>query len=136
MEQRDEGSWWSRNWKWFVPVGCLSAIVLAVAFVAVIVVFVFGIMKSSDVYKEALAEATTNEIVIEALGTPIEPGLVISGNINVSGSSGNADIAIPISGPRGEATIYAVAAKSAGQWEYSMLVVQLEGTGEQIDLLE
>jgi hypothetical protein len=136
MEQRDKGSWWSRNWKWFVPVGCLSAIVLVVAFVAVIVVFVFSIMKSSDVYKEALAAATTNEIVIEALGTPIEPGLVISGNINVSGSSGDADIAIPISGPLGEATIYAVAAKSAGEWEYSMLVVQLEETGEQIDLLE
>ena len=44
--------WWSRNWKWFVPLGCLSMIGLVVVFVAAIVVIVFGALKSTDVYKD------------------------------------------------------------------------------------
>ncbi|MBN1449001.1 MAG: hypothetical protein JXA28_13810, partial [Bacteroidetes bacterium] len=47
-----------------------------------------------------------------------------------------ADISIPISGPRGEATIYAVARKSAGKWTYQSLAVEIEGTAESINLLE
>ena len=32
MNQPQERNWWNRNWKWFVPVGCLGAIVLIVGF--------------------------------------------------------------------------------------------------------
>ncbi len=60
----------------------------------------------------------------------------VSGNINVSGPSGQADLSIPISGPDGKATIYAVATKSAGQWTFSTLVVEINGTMQRIDLLE
>jgi hypothetical protein len=58
------------------------------------------------------------------------------GNINISGSSGEADLAIPISGPEDKGTIYAVAEKSAGRWIYSILEVEIKTTGERIDLLE
>ena len=71
-----------------------------------------------------------------ALGTPIEEGLFVVGNINISGSSGQADLAIPISGPHGKGTIYAMAEKSAGQWTFSTLVVEIKTTGERIDLME
>lgn len=37
MNQPKEENWWSRNWKWFVPVSCFSALVLLVGFVALIV---------------------------------------------------------------------------------------------------
>jgi hypothetical protein len=98
--------------------------------------FVFTLMTSSDVYKEAVAVAKTHPAVVERIGSPIEEGLFITGNINVNGPSGAADIAIPISGPYGEATIYAVATKSAGQWTFSTLVMEVEDTKERIDLLE
>ncbi len=71
--------------------------------------------------------------MIAALGTPIEDGLVPSGKTNVNGPTGEADIAIPISGPKGKGTIYAVGTKSAGKWEFSKLAVQIDG-GEMIDL--
>jgi Cytochrome oxidase complex assembly protein 1 len=58
----------------------------------------------------------------------------LSGNTSVNGGSGNADLSIPISGPRGKGTIYAVATKSAGEWTYSKLVVKIESTGATIDL--
>lgn len=129
-------TWWQRNWKWFVPVGCLGLLALFTGFVALIVTIVFGMMKSSDVYKDALAMARAEPAVEMALGTPIEEGLFVVGNINISGSSGQADLAIPISGPHGKGTIYAVAEKSAGQWTFSVLVVEIKATGDRIDLME
>ena len=50
-------NWWKRNWKWFVPLGCFSVALLFLAFVGSILVIVFSAMKSTDVYKEALARA-------------------------------------------------------------------------------
>lgn len=126
--------WWSRNWKWFVPTGCLTLFALAAAFVALIVMIVFGAMKSSDAYKIAVTRAKADPRVIEALGAPISEGWFVSGNTNVNGGSGTADLSIPISGPKSKATIYAVATKSAGTWVYSTLAVQVEKTGERIEL--
>lgn len=127
--------WWSRNWKWFVPTGCcLTPLVLGGAFVAFLVVVIFGAMKQSDVYKMAVARAKADSRVIAALGTPIEEGWYLSGNTSVNGGSGDADLSIPISGPKGKGTIYAVAKKSGGEWTYSKLAVKIDGTGETIDL--
>jgi len=135
MNGDKEKNWWGRNWKWFVPVGCLSMMALFVGFIALIVVVVFGAMKSSDVYKDAVAIVKADETVIEALGTPIEEGLLISGNMNISGGAGNADISIPISGPKSDATIYVQAAKQSGQWEFYVLDVEVKNTGEIISLV-
>ena len=129
-------NWWKRNWKWFVPLGCLSVAFLFLAFVGSILVIVFGAMKSSDVYREALARASADPTVIEALGSPIKDGFLISGNTNVNGASGESNLAIPISGPKGKGTIYVSANKSLGQWNYSGLVVEVGQTHERIDLLQ
>ena len=126
--------WWSRNWKWFVPAGCLTLILLFCLFIALIFTVVMGSMKSSDAYKQAVAKAKANPEVVAKLGAPIEEGWFVSGNINVQNNSGNADLQIPISGPRGKAVIHAVASKTAGKWEYSRLTVAIEGQPE-LDLL-
>ena len=127
--------WWSRNWKWFVPLGCLTMIGLVVVFVAGIVAIVFGALKSTDVYKTGVARAKSHPAVIEALGTPIDEGLFLSGKTNVTGSSGEADLSVPLSGPKGKGTLYIVATKSAGQWNYSQLVLERKADGKRIDLL-
>src|SRR5882672_2417574 len=129
-------NWWQRNWKWFVPTGCLTLLAMVVLFVVCIVFFVFSVMKSSDAYKIAAARAKSDQRVVAALGTPISEGMFTSGKTNVNGPSGEADIGIPISGPKGKATIYAVATKSEDQWNFSKLEVKVEGTGETIDLNE
>jgi hypothetical protein len=134
--QPPRGNWWTRNWKWFVPTGCLTLLALASLFVICIVFFVFSVMKSSDAYKIAVARAKSDQRVVAALGTPISEGMFTSGKTNVNGPSGEADIAIPISGPKGKATIYAVATKSAGTWTFSKLAVQMEGSSDMIDLNE
>jgi len=97
---------------------------------------VFGVIKSSDAYKNAVARAKKDPRVIEALGTPIKETWYVVGNTEVSGGSGKSDLSIPIRGPKGKAVIYAVATKFAGEWQYTKLVVKIKGTGETIDLTE
>jgi hypothetical protein len=125
--RQPRGDWWSRNWKWFVPTGCLTLIAIGVAFIVCIFLLVFSVLKSTDVYKAALERAKSDDRVVGALGSPIRAGMFTSGKINATGPSGDADIGIPISGPKGKATIYAVAIKSAGKWEFSKLAVQVDG---------
>jgi hypothetical protein len=129
-------NWWTRNWKWFVPLGCFTVALMFLVFAGSIVVIVFSAMKSTDVYKEALARAKADPAVIEALGSPIKDGFLVSGNSNVNGASGESNLAIPISGPKGKGTIYVSATKSLGRWVYSGLVVEVSGTHKRIDLLQ
>jgi hypothetical protein len=128
--------WWSRNWKWFVPSGCLTMLLLLACFVFFIISIVFGAMKSSDAYKEALTKTKADPRVVSALGSPITDGWFVSGKTNVSGTSGQADMTVPISGPKGKGTIYFVATKFAGQWSFSKLMVEIGATGQRIDLIE
>jgi hypothetical protein len=97
---------------------------------------VFTAVKSTDVYKDALARAKAHPAVIEALGSPVTEGFFVSGNTNVSGASGEANLSIPIAGPKGNGTIYVAARKSLGQWNYSGLVVEIPKTHQRINLLQ
>ncbi len=92
-------------------------------------------MKSTDVYKDALARAKADPAVIETLGSPITERFLVSGNTNVNGASGEANLSIAVSGPNGKGTIYVAAKKSLGRWNYSRLTVEIEKTHQRIDLL-
>jgi Cytochrome oxidase complex assembly protein 1 len=129
-------NWFQRNWKWFVPSGCLTLIVLFLAFIAGIFAIVEGSFKSSTVYAHALAQANANSHVSETMGKPLKPGWFISGSISVAGDSGDADISIPISGPKGKGTVYVVAKKTEGAWQYQTLQVEVDGHQDRIDLLK
>jgi Cytochrome oxidase complex assembly protein 1 len=130
------GNWWTRNWKWFVPTGCLTLLALFAAFIISIVMIVVGAMKSTDVYKQALERARESPAVIEALGAPIKEGFFVSGNTKVDGASGESNLSIPISGPKGKGTIYLKAEKTLGRWNFLNLEVEIEKTGERIDVLK
>jgi len=119
-----------------VPLGCLSIAVFFVAFVSLVLLIVFSAVKSTDVYKDALARAKAHPAVIQALGSPITEGFLVSGNTNVNGASGEANLSIPVSGPKGKATIYVSATKSLGQWNYSGLVAEIAKTHQRINLLQ
>lgn len=135
MNEIREENWWGRNWKWVVPVGCFGVVTLIVGFALVIIFVVFGFIKSSDAYTGAVSRAKAHPAVKAALGTPIEEGLLVTGNINVSGASGTANLAATLSGPKGEGTLYIVATKTAGTWTYSTLVFEITKTKQKIDLL-
>jgi len=133
VEREIKRSWFSRNWKWFLPVGCLTAVVVLGGGIALLV---FTLMKSSDAYKGAVARAKASPAVAEALGSPVSEGWLTMGSIRITGSSGNANLTIPISGPKGSGTIYVVAVKFADEWTFKRLVVEIDADHRKLDLLE
>lgn len=136
MKEKIGSNWWTRNWKWFVPTGCLGSIFLFVGFVAIVFTSISSMFKSSDVYKQALVNTRKNAEVIEAIGGDINEGYFTSGKIEISGPSGEADFAIPISGSKGEGHVYVVATKKSGKWIFETLEVEIEGETERINLID
>ena len=124
-------SWLERNWKWFIPACFLIPVFLCSGGV----VLLFGAIKSSGAYQQSLAWVTAHPDVEAALGTPIEAGFLVTGNIQVSESSGNAELAYTVSGPDDSGSVYVVATKYRGSWAFETLRVVTETGGEEIDLL-
>ena len=134
MEQPKQ-SWLSRNWKWVVPLGCLVPIIALGGLISAIFVGVGSLIRSSAPYEQGLEKATANPEVVEQLGAPIEAGWFTQGSISVNNASGEADLAVPLNGPEGEGTLYIVAEKKAGQWQFQQLEVAVSDSEERIDLL-
>lgn len=117
-----------------VGAGCLGALVLVLVAAAGFAYLLFGALRHSGVYQDALREARRSPAVREALGEPIEPGWFVTGNINVTPASGDAKLAIPLRGPRGRGMLYVEAVKRAGQWQMNLLDLA-PSTGARINLL-
>jgi hypothetical protein len=130
-----QSSWFSRNWKWFIPTIILGPLLLLALFIGVIFSAVFGMMKSSEPYQHAVAMASQDARVSTQLGAPVKPGWYAMGNINLSNDSGNADLAIPLNGTLRHGTVYVAAKKAHGIWSYQRLEVEIEGTPDHINLL-
>jgi hypothetical protein len=141
MQGQPAPGWWGRNWKWFLPTGCclgtLLCVILAVALFGAGIFAIFSgvsaALKGSEPYKVAVARASAEGKVTAALGTPITEGFPM-GKINTNNDSGDVDLSIPISGPKGKGTIYVVGTRSAGTWTYSKMSVTIAATGETVDL--
>ncbi|WP_369978543.1 cytochrome c oxidase assembly factor Coa1 family protein [Xanthomonas bundabergensis] len=127
--------WWARHWKWAVP---LLALLLGALLLSSIAVFVMGIArvtKSSEPYRVGVTAAQQDQRVIDALGAPIKDGIVPSGSISTSNGSGSANLSVSLHGARGNGTLYIEAERHAGEWHYTTLQV-LPDAGEAIPLLD
>ena len=133
MNTAGDKTWWQRN---RVAVLVVFLVVGGMALVGGGIVYgVFSMIKSSDAYAMALAAARADPRVAEQLGTPIETGLLTTGNIRVqSGGSGSADLAIPLSGPKASGKLLVVARRSAGEWKLLRLVLEAED-GKRTELI-
>lgn len=124
MPSTDAPAWMQRNLKWLILAGVLLCLLFLVALLGIIAFTVVTATRSSDVYRTAMSRAQAHPTVIERLGTPVEPGLLVQGRIEVDARRGEADLSIPIHGPRGEAEISLVATKRGGVWRYQQLEVR------------
>ena len=109
-------------------------IALCAAFILGMMALIFGSMKSSAPYQQALSVVQSNPAAIQALGEPIKAGFLLSGSINLNGNEGDAALEIPVSGPRGKGTIYVEAQKYDNAWHYNRLELQVDGRAAPIPL--
>lgn len=118
--------------------GCCGCLALLLGLMVILPVgggvALFQGLKQSDVYTDAVDAARADARVVDELGEPIETGFLFSGSINTSTNSGDADFSIPLSGPKGDATLYVIAVKRAGVWEFELVEIEIERTGERFDL--
>ncbi len=124
--------WWSRNWKWVVPVGCLGMLATCGCLAAVIVGVVFGAINNTGDYTEAVAIATSDSEVQATLGTPIDTSFP-QGSVNSSNGRSTANLTIPLDGAKADGVLRVEAVDNGGGWRYSVLQVEVPGR-QPIDL--
>jgi len=81
-----------RNWARASLVMIIAAVLLFMP--------MFSMLRNNGSVELAMQEIQANERIISTMGEPIELGWFVTGNINTSGTTGSADLAIPISGPK------------------------------------
>jgi hypothetical protein len=136
MEPSPPG-WFGRNWKWFVPVGCVTLLLLVVIAAAAIGYGLLGLYENSgmaDPKRDALAAAQASPAVKQALGEPMQLGFMMSGQININNDRGHADVSFPIHGPRGKGRVHVVGEMTGDRWTYSVLEAQIDGQPAPVDL--
>jgi len=129
----EQPGWWRRNWKWAAPSGCLLVLLLAFGGCMALVAGVFGMMKNTGAYVQAIERVQQNPDAVAALGEPITAGWMMSGSFNDNGDTGDAEYSVPVSGPRGSGTLVVRAIKRGGRWSFSELTLLPDG-GDPIDL--
>lgn len=127
-------SWIERHPLWKIPFGLLLLVLLIAIGGTILVSVIMASFRHSDVYKEAMTKASASTQVRERMGEPIHAGWFVSGQLNVSGSTGTANLSIPIAGPRGRGVIRAAASKN-GVWRFSCLQVEIRDQPGIVDLL-
>ncbi len=117
--------------------GCGAIIaVLVLAFIAGILALIFGVMRSSEPFQQAVAEVQHNPQAVRALGEPIKIGWFLSGSISDSGDTGEVKLSIPVSGSVDKGTLYVEAYKSEGVWHFTRMELVTKKYPNRINLLE
>src|SRR4051812_24052314 len=118
-----QGGWWSRNWKWFVPVGCVSLLAMCGCCGFGVFFLTVNAVKNSHAYAEAVKRAKEDPDVQKALGTPIETGWQTQLNTNLRGGQSVTSARIPLSGPKGEGTLFVKATEKGSTLTFQQLDV-------------
>jgi hypothetical protein len=126
--------WWSRNWKWVVPTGCLGLLLSCGCLGALLFGVTYQALRGTGVFVEAVTLAKQSPEVQEALGTPIEAGLMLQGSIQSHNGQGSARFSVPLKGPKAGGTLNVEAYKDGEQWKFTTLNVEVPGQ-PTIDLL-
>lgn len=121
-----------RNWAiaglaiWVVGIGGCAATLGGLPFM----------LKSSDAYHMTMNAVRADSRVKTVIGNDLSDSFWIGGRVNVqAGGTGDAQYRIPIHGARGNGIVISHLVRSGGVWSMRLLVVQAEGSGTPIVLM-
>jgi hypothetical protein len=120
---------------WLIPLGCLAVLLVCGGMVTIVGTMIFSMLRNAEPCQEAVRRAEGNTVVVDALGTPIKQGWVVRGSIVMQNNDGQANLEVPIWGPKGRGTVHVVASRRGGVWFYSEMDVAIEGRTEHVNLL-
>jgi hypothetical protein len=135
------GGWFDRKRKTpastFQKVALTIGVILAgfCCFAMLLLAVLLPTIRNSDAAKLAVATAASDPRAIMALGSPMKEGWFLSGNIATSGTSGTANLEIPVHGPNGSGKLFADEERKDGQWQIQTLILEVKISGERITLV-
>ena len=124
-------------WKKFLAIGCAVIFMGGLCFAGCIGAGFYGVVsviKGSTPYQMATELAKESPLVEQAIGEVTGFGFMPSGKVNVSGSSGHADLSISVNGKNGSGTLYFIATKKEDKWTTTSAVLKVDG-GKRIVLV-
>ncbi|NNE91149.1 MAG: hypothetical protein HKN23_05840 [Verrucomicrobiales bacterium] len=113
---------------------CLGLLTVAVLGIGGCFYGIIALLKENQPYKDGVAAVQASAEAKAALGDPIKPGFLPSGNISINGENGEAAMAIPVSGPNGKGTVHVIGKLAAGAWSYETFELEVEGQTDRIPL--
>lgn len=138
-------SWFQRNKKWAIPVGCVGLVII-LGCCGLLGVAMYGAKEGMSLFKEqaaamqaiqtdARARIEQSPAVQEAVGTPVTVGGFQSPNYRMHNGEVDFRFELPVTGPKGSVTVHGRA--GAPDTKTPPTLQELEfGDGEQmVDLL-
>lgn len=116
---------------WLIVGGALALLVLFAVGLFAVVQHLIG---SAEPVQAALREVNQCLPCRKAIGTPIERGWFFMGQVNWSGTGGNADLRIPVEGPRGSGTLRVQSLRTDGVWRFVELILSIPAKDQTITL--
>jgi hypothetical protein len=113
VEDAQRATWFQRNRKWAIPVGCLLLLMggclasLAVVGLKATKAMTAEYTDIASLPRQAANEARISQPVIDLLGQPIEAGQMRNAHYQRNNSDTHVDFELPISGPKGKGTLKA-----------------------------
>ena len=132
------GVWWTRNWRWLVPaLGCLFPLLVGILCVSLLLAGLTTALRRAPLYQEALRRAQNDPQVVQLLGRPITARGALKGSMTQrSNGVEAAEMTVPLSGPRGRATLRLAGNQAGDRLSYAVLIVTPERGGTPVDLLK
>jgi hypothetical protein len=115
--------------------GCLGLVALAFGVLIAIVFIVLSFMRNMEPTETTFKVAQSSEVLQNEIGEPMRQGYLVNGNFNITGDDGTANISVPILGPKGAAAVRVIARQNQGRWIYTEMTAEIQGSGQQVDLL-
>lgn len=129
-------SWWSKNWKWLIPVFLL--IVVSIGILSSIsgenTTDIVQAYSEKTLYENAIAKAKTNQKVLEVLGEiePIDKLAILEGSAIYSNNKNSIKTSIRIKGSKAKGKLDIDAKKIGSEWIYKSITVRIKNSKVEI----
>lgn len=135
-------NWLSRNFKWLLT---LSLLLFTVGITTLITVNVEGNIldfiqayEDNPLYENAVEKVKLNKRVKETLGEieTLDKLAILEGTTNYSNNNNSVETTIRIKGNKAKAKMDISAKRNGTEWEYKKINIRINGTKEEINILE
>jgi len=127
-------TWWSRHWLWVAILGGILLVANTWFGSSAIMNWIARRVKDSEGYRVAMVTVRGDAQVRAALGEPVDDSGFIKGSFVETSHLHTIFAEIPLSGPKGRATLSINGAQADGPWHFQTLVVAVAATRATIDL--